>query len=125
MLVVFVRHENGNVKPPSEFLIFPTALGENTYLNVIDLKGQRVKLSQDWEAVDSYGFFRYQVDGDKLLVWGIDEKAKQQAIKDGKIKGVIEKDKPAKFIDTTENVARFIAGRATACSPRCHCGWSG
>jgi hypothetical protein len=59
------------------------------------------------EAVDSY-YIKYQVDGDKLVVWPIDEKAKLQATKDSTIKGVIDKDKPAKFIDATENVARFV-----------------
>ena len=61
------------------------------------------------DVVDRYAFFKYQVDGDKLVVWLIDEDAKERAIKGGKIKGVVEPNKPPKFTDTTENVARFVA----------------
>ena len=28
-----------------------------------------------WKAVDSYLIFKYQVDGEKLLVWGMDGEA--------------------------------------------------
>jgi hypothetical protein len=92
-------------------LAFPTVLGDNTYLNVV-LDEKQVKLldAKGWNAdvVECYTFIKYQLDGDKLVVWAIDDKAKEQAIKDGKIKGVAEKDKPAIFTDTAENVDRFI-----------------
>jgi hypothetical protein len=58
---------------------------------------------------DAYTFVKYKLDGNKLTVWAIDEKAKEQAIKDGKVKGIIEASKPAKFTDTAETVARFVA----------------
>jgi hypothetical protein len=111
MRVAFVRHEKGKIESPGEFLMFPTVLGEKTYLNVTDLKGQRGKRSEEQvlKAGNSYYLFRYQVDGDKLAVWVTNAAAKKRAIDDGKIKGVIEKNKPAKFTDTTENVARFVA----------------
>jgi hypothetical protein len=51
---------------------------------------------------------KYQLDGDKLVLWVIDSYAMEQAIKRGKIQGVIEKALP-KFTDSTENVARFVA----------------
>ena len=115
MRAAFVQHEKGKPESSGEFLLFPTTLVGKTYLNVIDEKGQvDDPFSEDngWkpDAVESYHIFKYEVDGNKLVVWGIDEKTKQQAIKGGKIKGVIEKDKPAKFTDTTENVARFVTG---------------
>ena len=111
--VAFVRHVEGKVESPGESWMFPTVLGEKSYLNAIDKKGQRDKPSEErgWrtEAVDSYYILKYQVDGDRLLVWEMDADAKKQAIKDGQIKGVIEPNKPAKFTDTTENLARFFA----------------
>lgn len=111
MRVVMVNHDEANVDPPEEYLAYSTILGNKTYLNVvIDEKQVKVLDAKGWkpEAVKSYTFLRYKLDGNKLTVWGIDETAKEKAIKSGKIKGVIEKDQPARFTDTSENVAHFI-----------------
>ena len=35
MRVVGIKHSKRNVEPPGEYLIFPTVLGDKTYLNVI------------------------------------------------------------------------------------------
>jgi hypothetical protein len=111
MRVAHVQHEKGRIESPGEFLMFPTILGEKTYLNVAAVKGQQVKLVEEkgWKAVDSYMILKYQVDGDQLSVWAMDADAKKRAIDGGKVEGVIEKNKPIKFTDTTENVARFVA----------------
>jgi hypothetical protein len=109
--VVAVAQSEGDVEPPAEYLAFPTVLDDKTYLNVVSVEKQVKRLdSEGWktEAVECYTIFKYQLDGDKLVVWMIDAKAMEQAIKSGKIKGVIEKDLP-KFTDITENVARFVA----------------
>ena len=110
MRVVIVQQHKNEIDSPAELLMFPTILGDKTYLNVAVIQEQPSKLLKEkgWKAVDSYWILKYQVDGDKLLVWGMDADAKKQAIQEGKIKGVIEKDKPAIFTDTTENVARFV-----------------
>jgi len=112
--VVSITHKEGRVEPPSEALMFPTSLGGNTYLNVIRGKEEQAKALEEkgWKAVDSYFICKYQVDGDKLLIWFMDRDAKKRAIETGRIKGVIEKRKFAttvKFTDTTENLARFVA----------------
>jgi len=111
MRVVGIKHSKGNVTPAGEFLFFPTVIGDKTYLNLV-LNNKLVTrlVEKGWKAVevDSYTFLKYQVDGDKLLLYVIDEKAKQKAIKSGKVKGTLEKN-PAKFTDTTENLARFVA----------------
>jgi hypothetical protein len=111
MRAVGVTHRERRVEPPAEFLMFPTVLGNKTYLNMTEGKEQQTKLIEEkgWKAVDSYLIFKYQVDGDKLLVWVMDGDAKKRAIEGGKIKGVIEQNKPAKFTDTTENLARFVS----------------
>ena len=118
MRVVEVTHSQKKLEYPHEYLVFPTTLGGKTYLSVTEGKEQQVKLLEEkgWkpEVVDSYYILKYQVDGDKLLVWTMDADAKKRAIESGKIKGVIEKKKDqyastVKFIDTTENLARFVA----------------
>ena len=53
--------------------------------------------------------FSHQADGDKLVVWLVDEDAKRRAIQSGKVKGVVKANSAATFTDTTENVARFVA----------------
>ena len=113
MRVVGVKHSKGKVEPAEEFLVFPTFLGDKTYLNVVVL-GKDDKLSKSldekgWkaEAVDSYMLYKYKFDGDKLVMYGIDEEAKRKAIKSGKVKGTVGNNS-AKFTDTTENVAHFV-----------------
>ena len=95
--------------------LLSTTLAGKTYLNVIDGGEQRVKLLEEkgWkpEVVGSYFIFRYQVDGDKLLVWMMDDDAKERAIKAGKIKGVVgtwHSPNTTKFTDTTEKLARLV-----------------
>jgi hypothetical protein len=115
MRVVEITHNKGKVEPPEEYLAFPTVLGDKTYLNmVLDEKQVKRLGEKGWKAevVDSYTFLKYQADGDKLVVWAMDEEAKERAIKGGKVKGVIVDRgnfKTTKFTDTTENVARFVA----------------
>jgi hypothetical protein len=111
MRVAQVLHEKRMVLPPNEFLMFPTVVADKTYLNVINSKALReLSNANRWnaEAVDSYCVLRYQVEGDKLTIWYMDGAAKKRAIEQGKIKGVIEKDKPAEFTDTTENLVRLV-----------------
>ena len=112
--IVWIKHDQGKIELPQECLAFTTVLGGKTYLNVVWEGGKKqVKLLEEggWkaDAVDYYTFVKYQVDGDKAVVWLIDEDAKERAIKSGKVKGVIEPNKPPKFTDTAENVARFVA----------------
>ena len=117
MRVVGVKHlQNGGVQAPCELLIFPTVLGHKTYLNVTGGEEKEIKLLADkgWGSVDEYLLMKYQVDGDTLLLWGMDENAVKRAIEGGKVKGTIQegKDKTgpiATFTDTTENLARFVA----------------
>jgi hypothetical protein len=100
-----------------ELLLFPTTIGDKTYLNVSDGKDAQVKLLEDkgWtaETVNAYLILRYQVTGDRLTVQWMDGEAKKRAVEAGKIKGKIEKDQDgnarAMFTDTTENLAKFIA----------------
>jgi hypothetical protein len=112
MRVVGIKHGKGEVEPPGEFLIFPTAIGDKTYLNVVVGTDEKLVKSLDDKGrkavdVDIYTLYRYRFDGDKLVMHGIDGDAKKKAIKDGKIKGTIE-DNSVKFTDTTENLARFV-----------------
>jgi hypothetical protein len=112
MRVVWITHDRKIVCSANEFLIFPTILGEDHCLSVVMIDPEQTMrvYNEGWKAVafDTFTFFKYQVDGDKIVAWAIDGDAKEQAIKDNKIKGVIEEDAPGKFTDTTENLVRFI-----------------
>lgn len=114
MRMVLVAHKKGQVTT-LEFLVFPTTLGNRSYLNILclDVKGRRESLEEDhnWSVQTDYTIYQYRVDGDKLSAWPMDAKAKTKAIKDGKIKGRLEtneKMSESTFIDTTENLARFF-----------------
>ena len=111
--IVEITLTKGKLESPVEYLAYPTVLGDKTYLNVVLLEPEEIKRlgEKGWnaDAVDSYTFLKYQVDGDKLLVWLIDDAAKKRAITEGKIKGVIVPNKPAMFTDTADKVARFVA----------------
>lgn len=111
------RKPDGTIEQFEPLLLFPTTIGEKTYLNACDGKEQQVKLLEEkgWtgETVTAYSIFRYQVTGDKMTVQWMDGDAKKRAIESGKIKGKIEKDQygndRAHFTDTTENLVKFIA----------------
>ena len=112
--LVVINRGDRKVKTPEEYLVFPAAIGDKTYLNVIhDGNNNLVKRLDEkgWKAVDvdCYTFLKYKIDGDKLVMWIIDEGAKDRAIKDGKVKGVVEPFEISKFTDTTDNLARFVA----------------
>ncbi|MGO9113723.1 MAG: hypothetical protein ACLP9L_31205 [Thermoguttaceae bacterium] len=114
MRVVGIKHNKGTVEPSATFLVFPTVLGDKTYLNVA--LGDDDKLVKSLHErggktveTDSYTFYKYEFDGDKLLLYAIDEEAKQKAIKSGKVRGKVENNS-AKFTDSTEHVARLVAG---------------
>lgn len=112
MRIVAIAQSTEKLDQPTEYLVYPTVLGDKTYLNLVIDEKQVQRLNKEgWkpDAVECYTFLKYQLDGDKLVVWLIDEKVKEQAIKDGKIKGVIEQNKAARFTDTTENIVRFVA----------------
>ena len=118
MRVVGSSHRaDGTTVQFEPLLLFPTTIGETTYLNVCDGKEPQVKLLEEkgWtaETVADYSIFRYQVAGDTLTVQWMDGDAKKRAIEAGKIKGKIEKDQDgndrAHFTDTIENLAKFVA----------------
>ena len=96
MQVVFVQHmPDGNMQS-GELLVFPTTIGDKTYLNVAEAKPSQLKLLEEkgWtnEAVNAYLILRYQITGDVLTIQLIDSEAKKRAVEAGKIKGMFEKD---------------------------------
>jgi hypothetical protein len=112
MQVIFVQHMTDGSVESDKLLIFPTTIGDKTYLNVAETDASQLKLLEEkgWtnEAVKSYLILRYQITGDTLTIQWIDSDAKKRAVEAGKIKGTIEKDQ-GHFTDTTENLAKFVA----------------
>lgn len=110
------RKPDGTTEQIDPMLLFPTTIGEKTYLNVCDGKEPQVKLLEEkgWtdETVAAFLILRYQVTGDTLTVRWMDGDAKKGAVEAGKIKGKIEKDQDGNdrvhFTDTTENLTKFI-----------------
>ena len=111
------RKPDGTTEQFEPLLVFPTTIGDKTYLNVCDGREPQVKLLEEkgWTArtVSDYSIFRYQVTADTLAVQWMDGEAKKRAVEAGKIKGKIEKDQDgnsrAHFTDTAENLTKFIA----------------
>ena len=123
MRVIMVGPRNdGVLESPGEWLLFPTTLGGSGYVNLRLLEPRDLRLLEEegWkpEAAASYIILKYRIDGEKLLLWNMDEAAKRRAIAAGKIKGIAEKKKKyltrVAFTDTTENVARLVAGEGDA-----------
>jgi len=118
MQVVNVQHMPDGTMHSGELLVFPTSLGDNTYLNVAEAKPSQFALLEEkgWtdEAINKYVILRYQITGDVLTLQLIDQEAKKRAVEAGTIKGVIEKDRDGNprvhFTDTTENLAKSVAG---------------
>jgi hypothetical protein len=118
MRVVGITHtKDGEIGAGGEFLVFPTTIGNKSYLNVTDGQDRHIKLVREkgWtpETVSSYWILRYRIVDDVLTIQGIDDAAKKRAIEGGKVEGVIEKKEgrltKVVFTDTTENLAKFVA----------------
>ncbi len=115
MRIVAVTHCKGMVGYAEENFAFATAIAGRNYLNFVMLDKEAVeRLDKNGgklaDSVDGYKLLRYQIDGDKLVIWQMNEGAVKEAIKGGKVKGITVDDpeKSAKFTDATENVARFV-----------------
>jgi hypothetical protein len=111
MRVVAVKHTKENVESSEEHMLFPTVLKDKTYLNVVNDEESVQPLNKEgWkpDLVECYTFLKYQLDGDNLVVWLIDEDAKDTAIKGRKVQGKM-RQRFSRFTDTTENLARFVA----------------
>ncbi len=110
--IVGVERHGKTLAAPQDYVAYSTTLEGKTYLNVVLDPAQIHVFDQDgWKAdkIDGYIFIKYQLDGDKATVWGVNATAKKEAIKAGKIQGVIKDNNDIRFTDTSENVAKFIA----------------
>ncbi|MGD0901125.1 MAG: hypothetical protein ABR915_25120 [Thermoguttaceae bacterium] len=120
MQIVSVTHaKDGHLEDPGVMLMFPTVLGSTAYLNVVNIEGRLSPVTVEalqknaWKALQfqAYFIFKYRVEGDTLLLWGMSEAAKKEAITSGKIKGEVPgkgKTGASRFTDTKENLARFV-----------------
>lgn len=111
--VVGVTHREGQLAPPAEMLLFTAQVGGKSYLNVAELKpgvAEKIK-EKGWEAVEGYFIWRYQIEGDRLTVWAMDNEAKRRVVEAGKLKGEVStgRFRFVKFTDAPENLARFLS----------------
>jgi len=107
-VVQVVHEESGGIESGS-WAMFPTNIGEHSYMNVI--------APNPTKAEDlSYMFMRYKViNGNELHLWRPDVEAFTKAIDDGRIKGKVSRTKgqlindvEVRITDTTENLAAFL-----------------
>jgi len=110
--IIGVERHGKTLAAPQEYVAYSTTLEGKTYLNVVLDPAQIQVFDQDgWKAdkIDGYIFFKYQLDGDKATVRGVNSTAKREAIQAGKIQGVVKDSNNVRLTDTSENVAKFIA----------------
>jgi hypothetical protein len=101
---------------PDSYDLFPTVIGKHTFLNV-----RTVEKDDHGRPTKGYRLYRYKVHGRKLQMWLLSQDYLADAIRAGKIKGVIHEDKKTAgsshthpdidimLTDTSENIAKFIA----------------
>lgn len=117
MRAFFVQHRTDGTMQSGELLVFPTSIGDHTYLNAAEAKPSEFAQLEEkgWtdETINKYLILRYQITGDVLTLQLTDQEAKKRAVEAGTIKGVTEKDRDGNtrvhFTDATENLAKFVA----------------
>lgn len=110
-----VRKKN---QPSESYDLFPTIVGNNQFLNVIELgtddKGHPTKMG--------YFIVRYEISPDYVFsTWMMDQDKAAALVRAGKLKGIVHQDKNASMVgqpphpdvdvtlqDTGENIAKFI-----------------
>ena len=115
--VTGITHMPGGKLTQCEFLVFPTTIGEGTYLNCFEGKEGQIKQLEEkgWNSgtVNEYTFMKYRIDGEIMTLKWVDGDAKTRFVKAGKIKGASEKDADGNsyivFNDTTENLVKLLS----------------
>jgi hypothetical protein len=115
--VTSITHTTDGKLTQGEFLVFPTVIGEGTYLNCFEGKEGQIKQLEEkgWnsDAATKYTFMKYRIDGDIMTLKWVDGDAKTRFVKAGKIKGASEKDADGNshtvLSDTTENLVKFLS----------------
>jgi hypothetical protein len=111
--IITVTSHNNTLEAPQHYIGYTTTLKGKSYLNIVLDEAKIKDFGQNgWDAdkVEGYYFVRYKIEDNKGTVWSVSNDARKEAIKAGKIKGVIEDQGDSRFTDTGENVAKFIAG---------------
>lgn len=112
-VVAVSRRNSGELEEPHQLLAFRSDVGGHSYLNIAGVTQEQLGSIREegWKAdvLGSYILPKYRVEDDALLVWGTDMEAKKKAIEGGKIKGEIRLGGFARFTDTTQNLAQFVA----------------
>jgi len=94
-------------------LVFPTVIGKSSYLNCVILnpsaaeKLQADKWTWDKKDIRQYWIVKYQIEKDRLMLYGRDNEAIDEAIRAGKIKGE-GTGAGSRLTDTTDNLFRFF-----------------
>ena len=92
--------------------VFCTQVKGRSYANVCLVQSEKM---MDWEKLRAKGFliYRYSIKDDVLLVECMEKKAAETAVNNGKLAGVIQRDRllipgSVSLTDTSDNVADFV-----------------
>jgi len=112
----FVTHRKGEgrfaIERPLSMRFFVSHARENHFANAMlpFEEGQDDKV----RGPRKYYFIRYKVEGDQLLVWGINFQATAAAIENGELGGTVTRDKDelksVQLTDSSEHLAVYLSG---------------
>jgi hypothetical protein len=107
-------HGEGFVGQPAQDTFFVTSLDDGKYMNIFDESALHASNAHTWDpkSIKSYRLIKYRVSDEKLEIWPGTSNRTIEAVKSGKIRGVVKKDEfnreEAKLTDTTANLCRYI-----------------
>jgi hypothetical protein len=108
-----------NQKEKKHRLFFPTQIGDRHFLNSFEVSEKSFKQLKErgWKPylIEGYEIYLYKVQNDQLTLFFIEDDSVKNAIKEGKIKGVV-KNAPSSIFpddnwyltDSTENINDFF-----------------
>lgn len=98
-------------------LIFSSNLGKQTYLNTVQMTPETIHNleSAGWRPAPEtkYDIFRYELSGNTLKILVPDQGVLKQAVEQKKLKGEVQKLGGVRLMDSTENLAKFLANEKT------------
>ena len=115
--VISVDHTLDGELRQSELLALPATIDNKTFVSIAECEPSQLKLlvENGWtdDSLSAYWILQYQITGDVLTLQFTNSETWKQAVETGKIKGTIEKNQHGatriRCIDTTENLAKFVA----------------
>ncbi len=105
--LVTLEANTGRVAKPFGMRFFATQIGDDSYANAV-----MPFENQPQTADTTYWFIKYEVDGDDLKLWGINQDAVAGAIDVGQLQGTVEREdgrvQKVLLTDSSERIAAYL-----------------